>query len=242
MAKKIESLQHPLIKHLVKLRQDRAYRYTCKRVFVEGKNLINELPHAIAIVGIEDNFPPHLKSCERVVVTPAVMQKISAVKTPEGLIAEVEMPPNQSMLEKEFILAIDGVSDPGNLGTLLRTALALGWEGAFILEGSCDPYNEKALRAAKGATFRLPLCQGSWDELMKIPKPRYVADLQGESIKDYRPKKGAILVLGKESLGVSPLAKKECTPLTIPMSGAMESLNVAAAGAILMYAMKGSHV
>ena len=179
MAKKIESLQHPLVKHLVNLRQDRAYRYEQQRVSIEGKNMIKELKGIKRIFSIDD-FP--IDAEERIIVSPAVMQKISGVKTPEGVVAEVEMPKNSSLVDKRFLLAIDGISDPGNLGTLLRTALALGWEGAFILEGSCDPYNEKALRAAKGATFRLPLCQGTWETVLQSPLPRYVADLEGESL------------------------------------------------------------
>lgn len=235
MAKKIESLQHPLVKHLVNLRQDRAYRYEQQRVFVEGKNMIKELKGAIRLFSIDD-FP--IDAEEKIVVSPAVMQKISGVKTPEGLIAEVEMPKNSSLLEKRFLLAIDGIGDPGNLGTLLRTALALGWEGAFILEGSCDPYNEKALRAAKGATFRLPLCQGTWDMVLQSPLPRYVADLEGESLYEYKPQEGALLVLSRESAGASDKALSLCRKITIPMSGEMESLNAGVAGGILMYAMR----
>ncbi len=236
MAKKIESSQNPLVKHLVKLRQERSYRYASQRVFVEGKNLIQELPEAIRLLALEEkDFPPHIKA-ERLIVSPAVMQKLSGVKTPEGLIAEVEMPKNEA-LKGKFLLAIDRVSDPGNLGTLLRTALALGWEGAYILEGSCDPYNEKALRAAKGATFRLPLCQAGWEAVLECPLPRYVADIRGAPPIEV---KEALLVLSHESTGAGEQAKSLCRAVSIPMSGRMESLNVATAGAILMYAMKGA--
>lgn len=235
MAKKIENLQHPLVKHLVNLRQDRAYRYEQQRVFVEGKNMIKELKGVKRLFSTED-FPVDAE--EKITVSAAVMQKISGVKTPEGLVAELEMPKNSSLLEKRFLLAIDGISDPGNLGTLLRTALALGWEGAYILEGSCDPYNEKALRAAKGATFRLPLCQGTWETLLQCPLPRYVADLKGESLYDYKAEEGAVLVLSRESAGASEKALNLCRRITIPMSGEMESLNAGVAGGILMYAMR----
>lgn len=243
MIKKVESAQNPLVKHLVKLRQDRSYRYENKLVFVEGKNLIQELTSAVRLFALNENdFPTHLKAEESFLVSPSVMQKISGVKSPEGIIAEVQMPKEVSLLQKRFLLAIDGISDPGNLGTLLRTALAFGWEGAFILEGSCDPFNEKALRAAKGATFRLPLVQGTWEALLQSPLPRYVADLKGKSMKELPLEKGAILVLSNESQGASLKAKTLCQPITLPMSNEMESLNVAVAGGILMYGMKGNNV
>ena len=165
-----------------------------KEFLSKGKISSAELSHAICLIGVDEaDFPESLKADEKVIVPPSVMQKISGVKTPEGLIAELKMPPNISLQGKRYILAIDGISDPGNLGTLLRTALALGWEGAYIVEGSCDPYNDKALRAAKGATFRLPLYQGSWDTLLQLPLPRYVANLEGKSINEFASKEGAIL-------------------------------------------------
>ena len=85
------------------------------------------------------------------------MKKISGMQTPEGLVVEIEMPKPAPLEGLKYLLALDGVSDPGNVGALLRTALALGWQGIFILDESCDPFNDKALRSARGATFRLPL-------------------------------------------------------------------------------------
>jgi TrmH family RNA methyltransferase len=134
---------------------------------------------------------------------------------------------------------LDRISDPGNLGTLLRTALALGWEGAFLTPHSADPFNDKAIRASKGACFFLPLQEGSYEELEELLKENqitaYVADLKGTSLPNLKVKHPLALILGNESLGPSAWAKQHGSAISIPMKKDVESLNVASAGAILMY-------
>ena len=124
----------------------------------------------------------------------------------------------------------------------IRISLRLGWEGVFFLENSCDPFNEKALNAARGATFRLPLAWGNWDMLKKIIRENkldpIVADLRGTELKDMKLQGGVCLVLGNEAQGASKEAKKVCRPVAITMNGDMESLNVAVAGGILMHGIK----
>ena len=155
-------------------------------------------------------------------------------------------PYGNPLTDKKWLVALDGVSDPGNLGTLLRTAIALGWEGVYILENSCDPFNDKALRAAKGATFKLPIAYGSWESLLKIAKANNLeivaSDMDGESPEDLDPNVGKLLIVGNEGLGLSDKAQKHAKRVTIPMSGNMESLNVAVAGGIMMYALKGRKI
>jgi TrmH family RNA methyltransferase len=118
----------------------------------------------------------------------------------------------------------------------------MGWEGAFLVGEGCDPFNEKALRAARGATFRLPLRTGSWDELQALATENHwvplVADLDGKAPSSFHEIKQGILVLSNESHGPSDAALRFCQKVSIPMSGKMESLNVAVAGGILMYALK----
>ena len=130
----------------------------------------------------------------------------------------------------------------GNLGTLLRTALALNWQAVFITNSSTDPYNDKALRAAKGATFRLPLMQGSWEDLNVLIKKHqmhvFVADKQGTQLSKITPQTPILLVLGNEAHGASSFAKERYKRICIPMNPQMESLNVASAGAILMYQLR----
>jgi TrmH family RNA methyltransferase len=136
---------------------------------------------------------------------------------------------------------LDGISDPGNLGNLLRTALALGWEGVYLTENTCDPFHEKALRAAKGATFCLALQEGTWEEFLSISKNyhTFLADMNGSPLQDKPLASPPIaLILSKESCGARMEAKKRFQTISIPMQKAMESLNVASAGAILLYGLK----
>ena len=241
--KKISSLQHTLVKHLVKLRKNRSYRYENKTVVIEGKKLVSEVcqkQKARYTLAVDESLvPKKVQAEESYLVSHDILRKISGVQTPEGVLAEVPIPPKSSLEGFRYLVAFDGISDPGNLGTLLRTALALGWEGAFILDNSCDPFNDKAVRAAKGATFRLPIRQGSWEELRALIKNNglqpVAADLNGKNFDAFSSKEGLLLVLGSEAQGLSEEARECCEKITIPMSGKMESLNVSVAGGILMY-------
>lgn len=246
MFRRISSAQHEWVKHLVKLRQNHDYRYEHQSLVIEGLKPINEVcrcqrPKKL-IATDETILPVGVEADEVAIVTESVMEKISGMRTPEGLVAEIPMPKPASLRNKGHIIALEGIADPGNVGTLLRTALALGWDGAFILDESCDPFNEKALRAARGATFRLPLAWGKWDDLKLLIQENHlqpiVADLKGHRLQDLAVKNGVALLLGNEAHGASEQAKKLCQSVTIAMPGEMESLNVSVAGGIMMYALK----
>jgi TrmH family RNA methyltransferase len=248
MRHNLTSIHHPLVKHLNKLRQDRQYRYIEQSVLIEGLKPIQEMdPSQVRkLVYIEkwkDQLPLAVK--EEWMMSEAMMKKLSGMTASEGIIAEVEMPPFGSLNHLDFVLALDGISDPGNMGTLLRTALALGWEGVYILPNSCDPYNDKALRASRGAHFRLQLGQGTVKELQKLVQESgwepLVADVKGDLLQTFGPSKKRLLVLGNEAHGASSDISRFCSKVTIPMPGAMESLNVAVAGGILMYGLKHIH-
>lgn len=242
----ITSLQHPIVKHLVRLRQNRDYRHEQGTVLIEGKKLVTEIclhqQPEVLLTSDASLIPASVNPKNAIVVPPAMIQKISGLQQSEGILAEMRMPKEASLDKCRFIIALDAISDPGNLGTLLRTALALGWEGAYLLPNTCDPYNEKALRAAKGATFKLPLFSGSWKQLSELVKDNrltpYVADLNGLSLNDLTCPENALLVLNNESTGPSQEALQQCQKITIPMPGNMESLNVSIAGAIIMYSLK----
>ncbi|NGX57724.1 MAG: putative TrmH family tRNA/rRNA methyltransferase [Chlamydiae bacterium] len=234
MSEKIASAQNQLIKHVVKLQNDRAYRYAEKEVVIEGHKMILELPSLKTL--FVTNEQDVRSDCQSIVITSEIMKKISSVATSEGVLAIVPMPPFSSLESKNTILVLDGINDPGNLGTLLRTALSFGWEGVFLLENCCDPFNGKALRAAKGATFRIPLAQGNSNDLPKSHQV-FVADLEGQAPETFSPSEKRMLILGSESQGVSPECQQLGQKVTLPISE-MESLNVAVAGGILMYLFK----
>ena len=244
--KEITSLQHPLVKHLVKLRQERSYRREQRTALICGTKLVAEIgrERRLKVVLIEQGLSPlpGLMADEIYYVTPSILKKVTALESPEPFAAEVALPEPANLKGKRYLLALDGVSDPGNLGTLLRTALALGWEGVFLTENCCDPFNEKAIRAAKGATFRLPFTMGPVDALKKLIDggkfKAYVADVKGKSVLEEKFPAPLMLILGNESQGVSSELASHYSLLSIPMAGNMESLNVAVAGGILLMEMK----
>lgn len=242
--KEIISLQHPLVKHLVKLRQNRDYRHECKRVLLSGRKLIKELSPDIRLrtLFLARGTMPTIEAEEILFVTPEILKKVTGLENPEPIAAEIDMPDTQDLSSVNFLLILDGITDPGNLGTLLRTARALGWDGAFITPGSTDPYNEKALRAAKGSTFTLPWKFGTWEELSSLLQNKrmnvFAADASGENLADCKISSPLALILGNESHGISPELKGIAKSIAIPMMGRMESLNVASAGAIFMYALR----
>lgn len=247
MSKEITSLQHPLVKHLVKLRQNRDYRYEQKMCVVEGIKLVRELSEKIApkviLTKCAKLIPSHISSEAVFLTSDAVMSKISGLQNPEGIIAEIPIPPFESLTKKRYILGLDSINDPGNLGTLLRTAFAFRWEGVFLLNDCCDPFNEKALRAAKGATFHLPLGIGRTADLEHLIEnskiKTVVADLKGTPFQNVDSSKGLLLILGNEAKGPAQWIKQKYETITIPMEKNTESLNVGVAGGILMYGLRG---
>lgn len=237
--RRITSLAHPVVKHMRRLQRSSSYRESTSRLLIEGSRVISEFSGSIKRLFVaEGRSTPSVQAEEIYICDQLIMQKVSALVSPEGLIAEVERPKWASLQRANRVLALDAVGDPGNMGTLIRTALAFGWDGIYLLEGCCDPYNDKAIRAAMGATFRIPLGRGSWVDLQRLAQKNcwstFAGDLSGIPLEEVDYKGGCLLVLGSESKGVSPAAKKSCTAITIPIAS-IESLNVAVAGAILLY-------
>lgn len=236
--KTILSTSHDLVKHWVRLQKDRSYRRTSNTVLVEGKNLLKDVlsrhrPLRLILIEQEKDFCQDFDG-ERIVVSDEVASKISAVEEPEGCFAEYALLP-QTIPEKiQRALVLDGLQDPGNVGTLLRTALALNVKTVFLIEPCADPWNPKTLRAAKGAQFDLCLISGNFDT---IPKQAslLVADVKGADIQTLCPPDNWFLVLGNEAHGHRVPHSRHPTFITIPMPGPMESLNVSQAGAILLY-------
>jgi TrmH family RNA methyltransferase len=240
---KVSSLQHPLIKHLVKLQRDKHYRNQQRRAVLVGSQLITELADIAVfthlLIGPSGATPAGVEVEQVASVTQPIIEKVAGITTNDPLIAEVVLPNPQSVDQCERLLILDRLQEPGNVGTLLRTALALGWDGVVLIEGSVDPFNDKALRASRGALFRLPYCIGMLADVERLMSSRqlYVADLKGTAAGSFTPARPFMLAMGREASGPSEELLRLGQPIAILMPGAMESLNVAAAGAILMYAL-----
>lgn len=243
VAKEITSLQHPLVRRAVQLREKRKAREEELRVVVSGRKLIHDLAvfWPIEILFIPYGVTP-VQSLETVHVSTNILKKITGLEEPDGWAAIVSLPPEQPLKTMDAILILDQVSDPGNLGTLWRTALGLGWQGVWLLPGSADPFNDKALRASQGAVFRLPFERIFPEQIISWSQTRkatiYTADLYGTLLDQCKISRPLGLVLGNEGQGPGQWTRSATQRVTIPTFSAVESLNVASAGAILLYAMR----
>ena len=176
------------------------------------------------------------------------LEELADTEHPQGVVAIIE--PKRWTLEDirvapgSTLLALDGVQDPGNVGTMLRTALALGATGVLALRGTADLTNPKVIRSAMGASFRLPAVSATPEEFVAWARLQqlqiWLADRNGQAadrlLRDRTERAPVALVLGNEGAGVSPqLAAAADTRVAIPLSGAVESLNVAVAAGILLY-------
>jgi TrmH family RNA methyltransferase len=172
---------------------------------------------------------------------PALLEATGETETTQGILAVLECPaPRVPDLETlDFVLVPDQVRDPGNLGTLLRSAAAAGAQAVFLPPETVDVYNPKVVRAAMGAHFRLALCSLEWASIRACTRDLtvFLADASGPTscwTADFKPP--LALILGGEADGASQSARKMADHVVnIPMPGKIESLNAAVAGAVLMF-------
>ncbi len=175
-----------------------------------------------------------------VTVTGEVMKAASDTDSPQGVLAAVKTPSSEPPEEypKGLIVALDRLQDPGNLGTVLRTADAFGAAGVLVGEGSVDPFMPKAVRSAMGSTFHIPVWQGELKtEIPRLKEQGFgvvCGHLAGEEVLPPLPE-NRVIVIGNEANGVSPETAQMCTLYRLPMKGRAESLNAAVAAAILIY-------
>lgn len=178
------------------------------------------------------------KSVEIEEVKGDLFRSMSDTETPQGILAvldEKALPIPKSL---NLILIPDQIRDPGNLGTLLRTADAAGVQAVLVPPETTDGFAPKVLRAGMGAHFRLPILSESWDEIRQVTQGMqvFLADMEGKSCWDMDLRAPLALIIGGEAEGASEQAQKMATgKISIPMKGKTESLNAAAAGAVLMF-------
>jgi len=173
-------------------------------------------------------------------VSSNLFSSISETETSQGIIAvldHVQLPiPDPPV----FLLIPDQIRDPGNLGTLFRTAVAAGVQAVLLPPETTDAFAPKVLRAGMGAHFRMPIRSLNWEEIEKICKSNdlqiFLADMDGESCWETDFRNPLALILGSEAQGASQQARKLAKAVvSIPMTGQVESLNAAVAGAVLMF-------
>jgi TrmH family RNA methyltransferase len=169
-----------------------------------------------------------------------LLQSLSETETPQGILAvlEISNQPISSLLN--FVLIPDQIRDPGNLGTLLRSAAAAGVQAVLLPPETTDAFASKVVRSGMGAHFRLPIHSMTWEEIEQISKSAilhiFLADMDGRSCWETDLRQPLALIVGGEAEGASQAARKLTTQkISIPMSGDIESLNAGVAGSVLMF-------
>jgi TrmH family RNA methyltransferase len=179
-------------------------------------------------------------SCE--LTTPEVFRSTSDTENPQGILAIYPIISLPLPDRADFLIIADEIRDPGNLGTLLRTALAAGAEGVLLTPGTVDPFSPKVVRAGMGAHFHLPVISVSWEDIKKTTSELtlYLADMnEGSSIWQTDLTIPLGMIIGGEAHGPGKNARGLADKvLHIPMNGKSESINAAAAGAVLMYEIR----
>jgi len=236
---RITSVKNPTVQRLRSLK-DRKGRVETGLFLVEGVVMIEEAKKCGLVMREMLSEEPKDGA---IWVTREVMQAVCDTKSPQGVCAAFEMPDRSRAPLGDRLVALDGVQDPGNVGTILRTADAAGLTGALLGDGCADAYSPKVMRSAMGSGFRLPFIAVSpLSETLRTLKEAgyaiYVSSLQGEDFYSRRrPENGKfVLVIGSEAHGVSEEVASTATDLVkLPMRGGAESLNAAVAAGIMMY-------
>lgn len=172
-------------------------------------------------------------------VSEKTMERISATSTPSGILAIFKIPASKSPEKLSSGLVLAGVSDPGNMGTLIRSCAAFGYTSLVVVEG-CDPFSPKVVQSTAGALAQVTLFRWTWAELMAYKKNFSLCALVSQ--KGNTPATIAaniattLLVVGNEAHGIKPEWLADCdTTMTLPMTGNVESLNAAVAGSLALY-------
>lgn len=240
--KYISSVHNEQVKHIVDL-QNKWYRYEHAQFVVEGTRACSQLfetHQPIAIFMTETYYKSHeFAIYEDIIIGVAehVMAKMCTSKNPSGICATFSIPAKKPLPQNGPGLVLVEVSDPGNLGTLIRTAAAMNIK-EIILVGGVDPYNSKVIQSTTGCLTTLNLYQTSWQELLEQQLPLCALVVKNGSNPDQIDFKNKFLVVGNEAHGLLPAQVQACKEkMTIPMPGHAESLNAAIAGAIGLYLM-----
>ncbi|RFU60272.1 RNA methyltransferase [Bacillus sp. V59.32b] len=249
--KYIESAKNPKVKQWKKLLTKKE-RDKTGQFLVEGFHLVEEALNEgnlvlEVIVGEDTELPVHFKleGIEVIYAANDVLKAISDTETPQGIAAICEQR-NVTFadINPEKVLIIDAVQDPGNIGTMIRTADAAGIDAVILGEGCADPYNPKVIRSTQGSLFHMPVIKGNLvdmiDQLKNRDIPVYGTALENSVPFEHVNKTQSFaLLVGNEGQGVSiDLLTKTTQNLYIPIYGKSESLNVAIAAGILLYHLR----
>ncbi|KAF1291951.1 TrmH family RNA methyltransferase [Candidatus Enterococcus leclercqii] len=254
--KEIQAVKNPLIKELRKLHQKK-HRQEQGRFLLEGFHLVEEAAENQAAIqmilvnqrGLQEwqEWLQRYETLEQYLVSDEVMDSLSDLPTPQGIIAVVSQAQPIADIKKGRWLLLDRVQDPGNVGTMVRTADAAGFSGVILGAGCADPFSTKVLRSMQGSNFHLPILNGALETIIPELKAAGMTVYGTELNEAARPfqtvenEENVALLMGNEGQGVARnLLEMTDLNLYIPIYGKAESLNVGVAAGILMYHFSGN--
>lgn len=254
----ITSFSNPKVKLIRKLEQKK-YRQEAGVYFVEGLRTVGEAVQTDAPIEqlviapelLVSEFGqslldhPNLSGIEKIEVSAEIYEKIAHKQGPQGIGAVIRQSWQDlgsiNVGEQDLWVALDAVADPGNLGTIMRTADGVGSRGVILLGNATDPYDPTAVKASMGAIFSLSLAQAAWDAFNTWRQTNHLtligtsdsAATDYQSV-DYTPP--VILLMGSERHGLSAEMTEACDQIVaIPMTGRSDSLNLSVATAVMLY-------
>lgn len=249
----ISSESNGQIKELVKLQKQARFRKKQAAFVVEGMKMVQEAARYGKLQKIylseslyDESLAELLTSYDYEIIADAVFRKVSDTITPQGILGLVAMPrySQEEILQcqKPYYLLLDDIRDPGNLGTMIRTAEGAGMSAVILSQSSVDLFNPKVVRSTMGAIFRMPYCYvESLPETIRQIRNRgcqvYATAMEGSVVYDQPDyTTGAAVVIGNEANGISDEVFREMpVNIRIPMEGHLESLNAAISAAVIMY-------
>ena len=243
----ITARKNPLIQQVRKLLSSRKERESAGLFVADGTKLLEEavrwwpeLDTVILAEGVQAQVPAEVRLVR---VSREIMEYISPMQTPQGALFLCRLPEKTDFVARQGTLILDGIQDPGNLGTILRTADALEVP-VVLLDGCADPYSHKVVRSSMGAVFRTPVIQSTWQQVKDacqsagIPVAVTALSPRAEDLR-CAPLETMAVVIGSEGQGVrQEILEAADRELIIPMNSRCESLNAAVAATIVMWQMK----
>ena len=246
MSERITSRKNPFLQQVKRLLSSKKEREAAGLFVSDGTKLLEEavkwydgLDTVILSNGIEAQVPAHVRTIR---VPEDVMASISPMETPQGAMFLCRLPEKKAFVPQKGMLILDGIQDPGNLGTILRTADALDVP-VVLLEGCADPYSHKVVRSSMGAVLRVQPMQASWQEVREVCAAADIligVTALSDRAKDLRRSDltSMAVVIGSEGRGVRrEILEAADAELIIPMNPHCESLNAAVAATIVMWEM-----
>ena len=246
---KITSRRNPVLVHVKKLSSNRSYRLSHNEFVCDGAKILSEALSSgveVKYVLAEHPYVHEIPDTVKVLLLGnGMLSSISALKNPHDLLFVCEIPDaSPGDLSAGTYILLDNVQDPGNLGTIIRTADALSIDGVLLYGDCADVYNPKTIRASMGAVFRQRVFSVDVNVLRKLHKLRIVgtsADNTAKCISNL-DLRDSLIILGNEGQGISKGLLNLCEDMaTIPISQKSESLNVATAASIIMWEAKGKN-